>query len=161
MAIFRFRELWENHPTIKGDAPLLDKLTYKNQCAINVSAALTRTGVSMNDFHGALSWQKDKPQYAIRAQELADWLTFKSRFLGRTCVKISVRHFNQEISNQSGIIFFQNYWGTGRQGDHIDLWNGSRLTDWKSWARINLHLSWEGQFSNFYNAESIWFWGIS
>jgi hypothetical protein len=129
MALFRFRTLWDNHPTIKGDAPILDKAVYKNQCAISMAAALTRTGVSMSDFHGALSWQKDKPKYAIRAQELADWLAFRSRFLGKNCIKISARHFNKKLSDQSGIIFFKNYWGPGRQGDHIDLWNGSRLTD--------------------------------
>lgn len=161
VSIFQFQTLWRNHPTIKGDTPILDKTSYPNQCAINLSAALVRSGVSMDDFRGAKSWQKEKPKYAIRAQELADWLSLKSRFPGRSRIKINPKSFNSEIARQSGIIFFQNYWGPGRQGDHIDLWNGSRLTEPSSWARIHLHLSWEGRFSNFYDAESVWFCGLS
>lgn len=70
-----FATLWSNHPNIKGDAPLLDKKVYENQCAINLSAALIRSGISMNGYIGAWSWEKGKPKYAIRAQELANWLT--------------------------------------------------------------------------------------
>ena len=33
-----FARLWSNHPNVKGDAPLLDKTVYENQCAINMSA---------------------------------------------------------------------------------------------------------------------------
>lgn len=66
-----FSQLWGNHPTIKGDAPLLDPKVYSNQCAINLYAALQRSGFNVSSFSGQLSWQKDKPKYAIRAQELA------------------------------------------------------------------------------------------
>jgi hypothetical protein len=66
--------LWAAHPNVRGDAPLLDRGTYENQCAINVSAALMRVGIDMRAYNGAWSWQKDKPKYAIRAQELANWL---------------------------------------------------------------------------------------
>jgi len=31
-----FATLWSDHPNIKGDDDLLDKDTYKDQCAINV-----------------------------------------------------------------------------------------------------------------------------
>ena len=40
-----FSELWKQHPNIAGDAPILDKTVYENQCAINLSAALMRCGV--------------------------------------------------------------------------------------------------------------------
>jgi hypothetical protein len=127
VTMFRFKTLWDNHPTIKGDAPIVDKATYHNQCAINLSAALMRTGIAMDDFHGVLSWQKDKPKYAIRAQELADWLAFKSRFLGRSRIKVSAPNFNKQLSQKSGIIFFKNYWGAGRQGDHLTYGMGRGL----------------------------------
>jgi Type VI secretion system (T6SS), amidase effector protein 4 len=164
--IFQFQTLWKNHPTIKGDAPLLDRKTYANQCAINLSASLIRAGVPLKDFHGALSWDKGPIKYALRAQELADWLAFKSRFLGKSCIKIGADDFNKSIANQNGIIFFKNYWGAGNQGDHIDLWNGSRLTDWRSWARINIRFGSYGLHnlgagSDFKKAEAVWFWGIS
>lgn len=69
-----FAELWKNHPNITGEEPLLDKRQYENQCAINLYAALQRSGINVKSFHGQLSWQKDKPRYAIRAQEVANWL---------------------------------------------------------------------------------------
>jgi hypothetical protein len=67
---------------------------------------------------------------------------------------------------RNGIAFFQNYWGTDAQGDHIDLWNGSRLTDWRTWARINMRI---GDFglhnlgagSDFQKAQSVWFWPLA
>lgn len=161
MPIFRFQTLWENHPNIKGDAPLLDKKAYENQCAINLSAALIRSGISMDDFRGTRSWQKDKPKYAIRAQELADWLCLRPRFPGGSCIKVTPRHFTSKIERQSGVIFFQNYWGGGRQGDHIDLWNGSRLTHWISWAQIHARIGSVGINSDFRKADAIWFWRLS
>jgi len=105
-----FQTIWNNHPNIKGETPLLDPKVYANQCAINLSAALIKSQVPLTGFRG--------------------------------------------------IIFFQNYWGTGNQGDHIDLWNGTRLTHWSSWARIQLHIS-GGSWSDYRKAEAIWFWGIS
>lgn len=166
MGIFRFQTLWENHPNVKGSVPILDKTIYPNQCAINLSASLITSGISMNDFRGARSWEKNKPKYAIRAQEVADWLKARPRFPSKMFVKVDAKNFDKELSQRSGIIFFQNYWGPRNQGDHIDLWNGSRLTDWRSWARINIHFGSYGLHnlgagSDFKKAESVWFWAIS
>lgn len=69
-----FAAIWDHHPNVTGEDPLLDKATYENQCAINLYAALQRAGVNVSTFTGQLSWQKDRPKYAIRAQEVADWL---------------------------------------------------------------------------------------
>ena len=68
--------------------------------------------------------------------------------------------------NVTGIVFFQNYWGPGSQGGHIDLWNGSRLTDWRTWARINLRIGDYGLHnlgagSDFQKAQSVWFWALA
>lgn len=106
-----------------------------------------------------MSWQKDKPKYAIRAQELADWLARLGAVPSRV-EKLSAKEAFDKISDRRGIIFFQNYWGAGQQGDHIDLWNVSRLTDWKSWPRIHFHLSWEGVWSDYRAADSVWFWAM-
>ncbi len=155
-----FSQFWANHPTIKGDAPLLDKKAYPNQCAINLYAALQRSGFNVGTFHGQMSWQNDRPKYAIRAQELANWLARIASTPSRV-EKFSGKDFSEKVSSRRGIIFFQNYWGTGHQGDHIDLWNGSRLTDWTSWIRIQCHLSIEGLWSDFRQSEAVWFWQIS
>ena len=60
----------------------------------------------------------------------------------------------------TGIVFFRNYWGPGRQGDHIDLWDTQRLTDISSWLRLRYGVSWDGYWSNYLKSESIWFWNV-
>jgi Type VI secretion system (T6SS), amidase effector protein 4 len=155
-----FSSLWSNHPHVTGEPPLLDRTTYPDQCAINVSAALIRSGVDMKSFTGTWSWQKDKPRYAIRAQELANWLATPAALTPFRVTKYPGKEAFAKMSGSTGIVFFQNYWGPGHQGDHIDFWNGSRLSDRLSWARIHLHLSWEGTISNYRNSESIWYWRV-
>lgn len=166
-----FVTLWENHPNVTGEPPLLDKTVYENQCAINLSAALMRSGVDMKSFSGTWSWEKNKPKYAIRAQELADWLASGAARLPSRLEKFEAKEAfgrikdKRGMTGRTGIVFFKNYWGTGAQGDHIDLWNGSRLTDWRTWARINIRI---GDFglhnlgagSDFQKAQSVWFWAV-
>jgi hypothetical protein len=107
-----FASLWSNHPHVKGDGPLLDKRVYENQCAINLSAALMRSGVSMSSYNGAWSWQKDKPKYAIRAQELANWLGAGGSRLSTKVEKLQgVEVFGEVegkrgIPGRSGMVFF-------------------------------------------------------
>ncbi|SEF26076.1 Type VI secretion system (T6SS), amidase effector protein 4 [Variovorax sp. NFACC28] len=155
-----FATLWANHPTIKGDDALLDKDVYKDQCAINVGATFIRSSLSLESFPGVYSWQKDRPKYPIRAQELASWLdSGKSGFMSRT-EKYSGKEGFEKIAKRTGIVFVQNYWGAGRQGDHIDLWNGSRMTERMSYFRIQWHLSLEGVFTDMRLAQAIWFWQV-
>lgn len=162
-----FASLWAAHPNVKGDAPLLDRVTYENQCAINVSAALLRTGVDMRGYNGAWSWQKDKPKYAIRAQELANWLATGASRLPTKVEKLKGEEVFGEVAGRAGIkgrngiVFFQNYWGPGHQGDHIDLWNGSRLTDRMSWARIHIRFGGLGLGSDYRQAHAAWFWPLA
>lgn len=153
-----FVTLWNNHPNIKGDAPLLDKVVYENQCAINLSAAWIRSGMNLTGYTGALSWEKDKPKYAIRAQELANWLNSPSSHLYSKVLKFGGREAFEKINGKTGIIFFQNYWGVGAQGDHIDLWNGTRLTDIFSWVRIYARIGSFGLGTDYRQAQSVWFW---
>ena len=155
----RFPQLWNNHPNITDEGPLLDKKQYPNQCAVNMYATLQKSGVNVKSFYGQLSWQKDKPKYAIRAQELADWLASPANPVHTRVEKYSGEEVFDKIRGRTGIIFFQNYWGLGNQGDHIDLWNGVRLTHWTSWLRIQLHIS-DGGWSNYRQAETVWFWQI-
>ncbi|WP_074687063.1 T6SS effector amidase Tae4 family protein [Paracidovorax citrulli] len=50
----------------------------------------------------------------------------------------------KSIHGRTGILFFRNYWGPGRQGDHIDLWNGSRVTALSSWFGSSGESRWRG-----------------
>lgn len=161
-----FATLWSHHPNVKGEEPLLDKAQYENQCAINLYATLERSGVNVKSFPGQLSWQKGKSRYAIRAQEVADWLASAARPIPSKVEKfVGKGVFGEEkdrpgIKSRTGIVFFQNYWGAGAQGDHIDLWNGSRLTDMLSWARIHMRISSLGIGTDYRKAQSVWFWAM-
>ncbi len=159
-----FSKLWDNHPNVKGEAPLLDKGAYQSQCAINLYAVLMRSGVNVKTFKGQLSWQKGKPKYAIRAQELANWLTSPfgrgSGVMMPKVQKFSGKDVFEKIKGKRGIIFFQNYYGPGNQGDHIDLWNGYRLTHPMSIAQIYLRFGSVGIGSDYRGADSIWFWAV-
>jgi len=154
-----FLVLWSNHPHVKGEDPLLPVARYPDQCAANLWAALTRSGVDTRSFHGTMSWEKPGPNYAIRAQEVADWLAKPVAGFGKVQKFKGAEAFDK-MKKTNGIVFFQNYWGPGRQGDHIDLWNGSRLTTLSSWLRIQTGISWDGVWSDYKKAQSIWFWPV-
>ncbi len=155
-----FASLWSNHPNIKGSTPLLDKKVYENQCAINMGETWLRSGMSLDGYTGARSWEKDKPKYPIRAQELAEWFASPRSHLPFKVQKFGGKEAFEKISGKTGILFFQNYWGPGNQGDHIDLWNGSRLTHWISWLQIHARIGSVGINSDLRKAESIWYWAV-
>lgn len=73
----------------------------------------------------------------------------------------------KRCSGRSSIIFLANYWrrpgesGTTRTGDHIDLWNGYRMTEYFSWVRIHFGVTWEGQWSDYRRAPRTMFWAIA
>lgn len=159
-----FAQLWANHPTIKGDAPLLDRTVYENQCAINVCASLMRSGVDMSRYPGARSWQEGKPKYAIRAEELARWIASGAAHLPTRFTKFTgkeVKESFEKLDDKTGIIFLKDYYGPGMSGDHIDLFNGSRMTALTSWIRIHWGVSREGLWSDFRKAGELWFWQMS
>lgn len=115
---------------------------------------LLRSGVNMKSYNGQWSWQKNVPKYAIRAQELANWLASPANPLYIRVEKYSGSEVFNKISGRRGIIFFQNYWGPGNQGDHIDLWNGSRLTDWRTLLTIHIY----GE--SYSKSDNVWFWEV-
>ncbi|PCK06167.1 MAG: hypothetical protein COA42_17580, partial [Alteromonadaceae bacterium] len=65
-----------------------------------------------------------------------------------------VNGFSQ-ISGKKGIIFFKDYYGSNQQGDHIDLWNGSRLTKFKTWIEFSFR---DGRH---YSKATVWFWPVA
>jgi hypothetical protein len=178
-----FKSLWENHPTISGDSDPCTtngKKNFTNQCAIRVGVALTKCGIKTSSIPGAVHcWHgHDKSEgHVIRAEELANGLS-KIKLSGlKPALKVSPKSFSKELSGKKGIIFFKDYWQRtnsgnqesfrNRSGDHIDIWNGSRITDITSWARINLRFGSFGlhtitdRFSDFEESKEIWFWEIT
>jgi len=135
-AKIEFVKLWNAYPDKK---PYLDAKTgeppsgYENQCAIKVSVALHGAGVDMTSFKGRqvlLAGHKA----AVGASQLAEWLE-KQRIQGIPAhpQNITGPTWQDTIKGRTGIVYFANYWlrsGETRNptGDHIDLWNGWRLT---------------------------------
>lgn len=134
-----FAKLWESYPS--GN-PYIDPKTgkpppgYDNQCAIKVSAAIHGSGIEMKSFRGAAVIMKGL-KTAVVATQLADWLKLQP-FCGlpRWPVKVTGPEWHDNIAGKTGIVYFENYWARSSTeksddkptGDHIDLWNGSRLT---------------------------------
>ena len=166
-----FKKLWENHPTITGeDNPCTTngKVNFPDQCAIRVGVALTACGVNTANIPGARHcWQHKKSAgHVLAAEDLAKGLKVYPIPGLAKAHKIESTKFKDEISSQTGIIFFKDYWRRGgdtsrnRTGDHIDLWNGARLTDWFTWIRIQAGFSWDGSFSDYRKSKEIWFWRV-
>jgi len=129
----KFSELWDAYPSdhpykdSKGQTPK----GYENQCAIKVSVALAGAGVKLVNFHGA-SVQINGSPVAVRAEELTAWLS-KEVIPGISAPEeITGEDWEKKIKGRTGIVSFKDYWlRPGEKtptGDHIDLWNGSRLT---------------------------------
>ncbi len=172
----KFATLWTNYP---DDKPYIDQKTgnppkgFENQCAIKVSVALHGSGIEMKSFKGASVKIKGRSA-AVRAQELSNWLKMMP-FCGLPSSPEAVtgKDWENKIGGRTGIIFFQNYWtrdgetATNRSGDHIDLWNGSRLTAsglmgvLTTFARFTIGInSISNLYSDLGNSTQILFWEV-
>ncbi|WP_102795389.1 type VI secretion system amidase effector protein Tae4 [Bowmanella denitrificans] len=154
----KFEELWNNHPTIKSswfddDAPCIvdGERAFENQCAIRMGVCLTESGVDLSSFTGARCWHNHNPSHILRAQELGDWLRSSASPFKRYEEFDASAGFSN-IGGKKGIIFFKNYYGPGNQGDHIDLWNGSRLTSLRTWFEFTV------RGGSHYEKASVTFW---
>jgi len=175
-----FKKLWDNHPTntdSKNPCSTNGKKNFSNQCAIRVGVSLAKCGIKTTSIPGAIHcWHGHEKSegHVIRAEELAKGLE-KIKLPGlRSVIKIDPSDFSSKIKGKKGIIFLKDYWRRttngkkesfrNRTGDHIDLWNGSSMTDSTSWARINLRIGSFGlhsitdEFSDFEDSKEIWFW---
>jgi hypothetical protein len=170
MVDIKFETIWKNYPAAH---PCRDPKTggipsgYSNQCAIRVGFALERSGVSFASFKGKrCPCASSTGGQIASAQELADWLGPK-RFPG--CLPAEAytgKAAFDKIDGRTGIVFLANYWqrpgetGTTRSGDHIDLWNGSRMSAYSSWFRVHFGIAWDGLWSDFRLASRVLFWPV-
>lgn len=167
--MIKFTKLWESYPTIQGDkAPCKTngKKNFEDQCAIRLGVALASSGVKTTNLvpKGRHCWHHESSQgHVLAAEELANGL---ARFpIGgiQKKIKIDPATFQKDISGKKGIIFFKDFWTRNgenfrnRSGDHIDLWNGSRLTDWRTWFLISSTFNTGGNYSK---SKEIWFWRV-
>jgi hypothetical protein len=167
--MIKFKDLWQAHATISDvDNPctVKNEPAFSNQCAIRIGNALSICGFDTTTLPDAEHcWHHPKSEgHILRAEQLANALLKVRPTSFEKGIKIPPKNFKQYISGKSGIIYFKDYWLRSTDpinnptGDHIDLWNGSRLTDWTSWIRISTGLSIDGVWSDFEKAKEIIFW---
>ena len=166
--VINFQKLWNNHPlnwdppeTHPCKVPGTNEDSYENECAIKMSVALTGAGIDMSACHKTrCDYRKTAghENHIIRAQELADWLASPTvlgtpnKYLQpkkKTLAEYKAAAY-MSVQNRKGIVFFQNFFGQGNQGDHIDAWNGLIMSgDYNSY-----HINY------FQRAPHIWFWEL-
>lgn len=176
-----FRQLWENYPSGKP----YDNPAYPNQCAIRLSVTFHRVGVEMKSFSSKtikpLNGQQsigriilDGKVTATRANELGEWLKLHPvAGLGKT-ENITGSDWESKVKGRTGIIMFDGYWtragesAVAASGGHIDLWNGSRLTNngvtgtMETFARFTLgiHAPWIPVYSDLRKSKTILFFEV-
>lgn len=59
-----------------------------------------------------------------------------------------------KVKGRTGIVSMKDFWGTPQVGDHIDLWNGWRLTHFRSILAVYTPLG-------DYDKGGLWFWEVA
>lgn len=90
-----------------------------------------KSDITLKSFGGGSWWRcPTKEKYAIRAEELANWLNDKPFAGCSKTEKLKREEFRRKSGGRTGIVFFKDYWqrsgemGEIRTGDHLDLWDG-------------------------------------
>jgi len=176
-----FEQLWNNHPTVAGVSEPCStggKPNYHDQCAIRMGVCLTKSGFDLAQIKAPsklafCAFHDRKEGHTLRAEQLARGLIhFPDLYQAGVAPKedITPKGFRDAIKDRTGIIFFADYWERAgesfqsRSGDHIDLWNGERLTKWISYLRILLNISGHNRFidwSSFEDSKQVWFWEVT
>lgn len=166
----KFNELWKNFPEkslIKArcqNKQATSSSPFRNYCAINLSDALIKSGVSTVGAKVTKCWGHGGMRHILLAEEMAGWLQ-KSSFswLGKL-EKVDPNTFQNDLDGRTGIVFFKDYWQRrgeslpNRSGDHIDLWNKDEITSSSMFTRDILEFF--GRVSDFNKSREIKFWEI-
>jgi hypothetical protein len=141
----RFGDLWSAYAkgTVCDAKGENGKPLFSNQCAIRVSHALKKCGVTFKSYPAKRKcWIHPNDDHVLAAKELADWLELQP-FVGcKKAETITGEDWRDKVNGRTGIICFEDYYPpeSGSGGDHIDLWNGSRMTDMSSIFRTQLRI---------------------
>jgi len=166
-----FENLWDNHATWSSPCSTKGKSNFDDQCAIRIGVALAKCGYDVTQLKHAgkldFCWFHPKEEgHILRAEEFALALD-RTRIsgIGTTQKIIPGAGFNKRIKGKKGIIFLKDYWArsgetTNPSGDHIDLWNGSRLTARTSYFRVQWGITWDGEWSDYHRSKEVWFWEV-
>lgn len=144
-----FNDLWNAYPA--DNSPCQNSAgapNFDNQCAIRMGLCLIGAGVNLSSCRAVRCWHGHGRLHILRAQELADWLTERQARREFGAVEIRSRATYTVYHGRNGIAFFRNFYGSGNQGDHIDLWEGSTGT------------LLTGARDYFSRSQEVWFWHI-
>lgn len=178
-----FKKLWYGHPinesittpcvapkdlvNLEGENIKKGFPVFHNQCAIRMSVALRRAGVT-SDQIGRIATCGVHPaseMHYINATALAQAIA-RANLPGFGQREVidgeKAAQFYPLLFGRTGVIFIKDYWhrssdgANSPTGDHIDVWNGYRssakwLLEWFSWL---------GYYSNYAGAREIWFWEV-
>jgi hypothetical protein len=166
-----FEQLWAAYPAFDPCSG-----PYRDQCAARIGEMFRVCGIEGKSFKG-VRCDADHPGHMLRAAEVAAWLQ-RRPFAGcPVASSIRPKSWEKEIRGKTGIVFFSGYWhrhSDGQNvttGNHIDLWNGKRLTMsgfYDSLATIGrftfglqsaLSLADSG-YSDLHNSKEILFWEV-
>lgn len=107
-----FNQLWNNHPTIKGnDNPCSTngKPNFPNQCSIRLGVCLQNSGIDTTRIPGIRHcWQHDKTAgHVLSAEEFANGLKRHSPFIPgiQNFQEIEPNEFSDLLAGNKGIIF--------------------------------------------------------
>lgn len=161
----QFKLLWKNYPDedpCDATKENGEKL-FPNQCAIRVSHALKKSGVSFDSFPKKRKcWVHNGEEHILAAKELADWLEKGTVHFVSKPQNITGSNWRDSVLNKTGIICFEDYYAPsgGSGGDHIDLWDGSSLTGFGSWLRTRFSIVVPGFWSDFRQSKQIRFFEV-
>ena len=143
-----FQTLWDNHPSNYGDdAPCRDKKgnsNFTNQCAIRLGIALADSGMNLRSFQGARCWFGHK--HILRVEQMIPWLKTQKHEVGAWVRYKPGSDATSAVQGKTGIVACRNFHGRNNQGDHIDLWNGTKMA--------------KGDSSYMDRSEEMFFWEI-
>ena len=165
----KFKGLWDRYPTIQGEkAPCKTdgKINFEDQCAIRLGACLAANGINTTNLVNSKRhcWHHDSSEgHVLAAEELANGLARYPIPGVQKLVRVNPRDYQKDLFGKKGIIFFKDFWlrngesFRNRSGDHIDLWNSTRLTDWRTWFMISSTFNVGGSYGK---SKEIWFWRV-
>lgn len=161
-----FKKLWSNYPS-SDPCDAKDNngnILFKNQCAIRMSCAMKKSGISFLSYPASRKcWEHKSADHILSAKELADWIQ-KSKLQNiLPSINITGKLWRKNIERKKGIICFEDYYAPtgGSGGDHIDLWDGNSLTGMGSWFRTRFSVVVPGYWSDFRNSRKIRFFEVN
>lgn len=135
-----FDTLWKNFPdeaAIKSlctNKQSTNNKPFSNYCSIMLSDCLIKSGFDLSLIKAKRCWSHQGKKHILLAEELANGLKNNNLVALSHTQKINSGFFQNQLKDETGIIFFKDYWQRGkesfssRSGDHIDLWNKVSIT---------------------------------